>query len=110
MQPLLDNGLAHDHNWTGDHTYQLMLYVYCIIKTLISIQVGESLIYIGIMIIYTKITVRHIYIYIFLGGTSNNIILDLHAEGKASHMTHDIEECIEQLTGETAAIIQHNHV
>ena len=59
------------------------------------------MIYIGIMIIYTKL---QFIIYIFLGGTSNNIILDLHAEGKASHITDNIERRIEQLAGDTAAI------
>ena len=59
------------------------------------------MIYIGIMIIYTKL---QFIICIFLGGTSNNIILDLHAEGKASHITDNIEGRIEQLAGDTAAI------
>ena len=43
--------------------------------------------------------IRVHYTYIYLGGTSNNIVLDLYAEGKTSHVTQDIEQHAEQLTG-----------
>ena len=48
-----------------------------------------------------KFTVHYRY---FLGGTSNNIILDLHKEGKASHKNDIIGRRVEQLAGDIAAL------